>query len=72
MGKKEIYSYPPQIIPEGYKVVEVECHMCYGNRYYSGRYGMTACECHNGKEYILVRIYKKRIQNGGTLPPNET
>jgi hypothetical protein len=55
--------HKPDIIPTGYKLKEVKCFKCGGTRFFSGRYGQTACEdCTNGKVFRLVkmRIKKKK------------
>ncbi len=57
-------TYKPNPIPEGYRIEKVKCHKCYGQKYYSGKYGMTACEdCNNGYGYLLIKTRKKRKSN---------
>jgi len=49
--------YKPQEIPTGYRLEIIDCPKCNGVRFFSGRYGMTACEeCSNGKKYRLVKL----------------
>ena len=59
--EKERYKNRPEKIPDNYKVAEIECDMCYGKQFYMGTYGMKPCEkCTRGKQFIFVKIYKKR------------
>lgn len=58
----KIHKYKPDNLPEGCSRMErVKCNFCLGTKYYSGRYGQTACEkCHNGYVWREVRKYNKK------------
>jgi hypothetical protein len=53
--------YKPKDVPDGYRIEMVTCGKCNGTRFFSGKYGMTACEeCSNGYKYRLVKMRKKK------------
>lgn len=54
------FEMEPETIPDGYELRKTKCRKCYGVGHYSGKYGMTACECDKGKAYLLFKVYKKR------------
>lgn len=65
MRKSKIHKYKPDNLPKGCSRIEREkCNFCLGTKYYSGRYGPTACEkCHNGYVWREIRKYNKTKQN---------
>ena len=65
----EILKYKPDEKP-GYRIEMFKCSWCFGARYYSGKYGMTACEqCTKGYQYRYVKLRKTK---GGHPMKTET
>jgi len=59
LKNKSYTKYRPKEIPDCYRLEIVNCGKCDGTRFFSGKYGMTACEeCTNGKKFRLVKTRK--------------
>ena len=56
-----VLKYKPEP-KEGYKYKQVDCHKCFGTKFYSSKMGQTACEeCSNGKVWLETKTRKPKV-----------